>query len=184
MNILIISGPSGSGKSTIAAELGAREPERYELIRSVTTRPPRTAHEFYTFVSEEQFLKMQKQGDFLETNLYGGCHSLYGTPRRETERVLKNKKTPILEIDVHGREQIVRWAEGKKSLHVCSVFVTLPTEMLMERLRKRGEAESSIEKRLLTAGEERKAAFLYDLIVMNFNLEETVSEIQQFVRKI
>ena len=74
MNLIIISGPSGAGKSTVIKELLKREPTRYELVRSVTTRKQRSEDDNYSFVSDETFRNIMQEGGFLETNQYQGTN--------------------------------------------------------------------------------------------------------------
>ncbi len=66
--LVIISGPSGVGKSTIVRKL-LKLCADCKLSVSATTRPKRPAEvhgEDYFFLSEEEFSKRQKAGEFLE----------------------------------------------------------------------------------------------------------------------
>lgn len=67
MNMIIVSGASGVGKGTLVRLFIDSDPEEYELVRSVTTRKPRPAGDYYTFVSKEEFRSMSNEGAFLET---------------------------------------------------------------------------------------------------------------------
>ena len=98
MNMIIVSGASGVGKGTLVKQFIDSCPTKYELVRSVTTREPRTEGDYYTYVSKEDFKLMSEAGAFLETNLYQGSKEYYGTPRAEVERIMQAGKIPILEI--------------------------------------------------------------------------------------
>lgn len=104
MKLIIVSVISGVGKSTFVKHFIKEGEGKYELVRSMTTRAPRDA--YYTYVSKEEFIHLREQGAFLETNLYQGSKELYGTPKQEIERIVADGKTPVLEIDVHGKQQI------------------------------------------------------------------------------
>ena len=177
VKIIVISGPSGSGKSTIASKVEQSDPGKYEIVRSFTTRKPRTENEFYTFVSNKEFERMENEGMFLETNVYNGNNSRYGTPRPEVERIIKEGKSPILEIDVHGREQVAEWILDHPEHSLQSIFISVPPDILKKRLTDRGDAPASIEQRLKAAAEEVKSAERYDAIVVNDELERAVSEV-------
>lgn len=101
MNLVILSGVSGVGKSSIVKRFIEENSEKYELVRSITTRKARTENEDYTFVSREEFQTLLDEGEFLETNLYQGSKELYGTPRREVERIVAMGKVPVLELPVY-----------------------------------------------------------------------------------
>ena len=66
---------------------------------------------------------MENEGMFLETNVYNGNNSRYGTPRPEVERIIKEGKSPILEIDVHGREQVAEWILDHPEHSLQSIFI-------------------------------------------------------------
>ena len=71
---MIISGPSGTEKSALIIEV-VKQREEFRLVKSVTDRKPRYDGEPYTFVTTEEFEKMQSQGKLLESNVYAnGCH--------------------------------------------------------------------------------------------------------------
>ena len=49
MNMIIVSGASGVGKGTLVKQFIDSCPTKYELVRSVTTREPRTEGDYYTY---------------------------------------------------------------------------------------------------------------------------------------
>lgn len=62
--ILALFGPSGAGKTTLARRLCERWPDRYERIRTVSTRAPREDDEgTYRYVSEAEFERMAAGGE-------------------------------------------------------------------------------------------------------------------------
>lgn len=63
MNMIIVSGASGVGKGTLVRLFIDSDSEEYELVRSVTTRKPRPAGDYYTFVSKEELRSIQEGVD-------------------------------------------------------------------------------------------------------------------------
>jgi len=75
---------------------------------SSTTRPPRTtesAGKWYDFVSEEEFDRRVRAGEFLEHARVFGRHQ-YGTPRKWLDEARRKELDLVLEIDVQGAEQV------------------------------------------------------------------------------
>lgn len=160
MKLIIVSGISGVGKSTLVKHFIKEGEGKYELVRSMTTREPRDAGDYYTYVSKEEFIHLREQGAFLETNLYQGSKELYGTPKQEIERIVADGKIPVLEIDVHGKQQIECTKEQHGFIPI-SIFITVPAGLVYKRLLDRGESLDSISFRLKAALEEIGAADEY-----------------------
>ncbi len=66
--LVILSGVSGTGKNTIINHLLLDAENRF-LIKSATTRAPRGEgmDNNYEFVTDEEFDKREKNGEFFET---------------------------------------------------------------------------------------------------------------------
>lgn len=181
MNMIIVSGASGVGKGTLVRLFIDSDPEEYELVRSVTTRKPRLAGDYYTFVSKEEFRSMSNEGAFLETNLYQGSKEFYGTPKAEVERIIRTGKIPVLGIDVNGKQQIERIAE-QYGFVIRSVFITAPPDTVYSRLIKRGEPLSNIIDRLTASYDEVAAASAYDSFIVNRSLEVALNDLKAVVK--
>ena len=68
--LIIFSAPSGAGKSSLIKKLIELSESTIELSVSVTTREPRDGEVHgvdYFFISEQEFLKLEKQDAFLES---------------------------------------------------------------------------------------------------------------------
>ncbi len=96
------------GKGTLIRGLMERRPE-LELSVSATTRAPRAGERDgvdYHFLSDEQFERHVRDGDFVEHADYAGRR--YGTLRRELESRLDAGVPLVLEIEVQGARQVRR----------------------------------------------------------------------------
>lgn len=173
--LLVLSGFSGTGKGAVCQELGKFmiNGKPISVIRSVTTRPPRSPDENYTFVSSKAFAEMAASGLLLEFNDNFTSHC-YGTPLMEVYDTICAGFIPLLEIDYSGLQRLK--SEGKvnpSKLH--SVFIVPPSaEELEKRLRGRGtETEDSIRARLTRALQEANHLDLYDAVVVNDDVKSS-----------
>ncbi|CAB4330668.1 unannotated protein [freshwater metagenome] len=171
--LLVVSGPSGVGKSTITNKL--RTDERFWISVSVTTRRIRTGEVDgvdYHFVSDDKFKEMIKADEFLEFAEFAGAK--YGTPKKAVESALQSGKNVILEIELNGARQV-----RKSSKEAIMIFIEPPSwEELTTRLTNRGtESENSTLARLDRAKEELSAASEFDYVLVNHEVEQSVSEL-------
>ena len=152
---LVIAGPSGVGKGTLIEMLKQEYPEAFGFSVSHTTRQPRGVEQndvHYHFVTVDEFKADIEAGKFLEyAEVFG---NFYGTSSAAVERVKKQHKICILDIDVQGC-RLCR----KAKLPGTYVFVSPPSfEELEKRLRGRGtETEEKVVKRLAAARGEVEA---------------------------
>lgn len=175
---LILSSPSGGGKTTIAKELLRRRADMGYSV-SCTTRPARPGEsdgQDYYFISPEQFEAARTRGEFAESAEVHG--NMYGTLRREVDRVLQSGRHVVMDIDVQGARQFVQaYPEA------VTVFLIPPDAgVLLARLRGRGtESSDSLARRLRSAVEELRAVDLYGYLVVNEDLEEAVRAVSAIV---
>jgi guanylate kinase len=173
--VFVVSGPSGSGKSTLVPKLL----ELPNMLASVsyTTRPRRGAEnpgKCYDFVSEDEFDRMVRAGEFLEFASVFGKHR-YGTPRKWLDTARQQGKDLVLEIDVQGAAQIRKAVPA-----AVSIFIVPPSsEELERRIRGRGQdPPEEIARRLQRSLDEMKRFMDYDFVVVNDNLDRAGREIQ------
>jgi guanylate kinase len=176
---IIFSAPSGSGKTTIVKHLLKNNPDLGFSI-SASTRDKRGRTEQngkdYYFLSPADFKKKIDNDEFVEwEEVYEG--NFYGTLKAEIERVWKQGKNVILDLDVKGGLNLKKYF-GKKAL---AVFVKVPSlETLKERLDDRGtETQESLSRRLFKAEFEMSFSDRFDVVLLNESLEKSLVEAQR-----
>lgn len=176
--VLIVSGPSGSGKSTLVEKI-LELPDTMPSI-SCTTRKPRATEspgKWYDFVTETEFDRMLRQGEFLEhARVFG--RNWYGTPRKWLEEARRKGLDLVLEIDVQGAAQV-----KQKLPQAVAIFIVPPSRQELERrIRDRGQdSEEEIARRLERARQEMQHHREYDFMVVNDDLERAGREVQAIV---
>ncbi|XP_039273687.2 guanylate kinase-like [Styela clava] len=178
---VVISGPSGCGKSTLLNILFKNYKDAFGFSVSHTSRSPREGEidgQHYNFSTREQMRKEIQEGKFIEHAEFS--ENLYGTSKKAVEDVLENKIC-ILDIEEQGVRSI-----KASHLDALFVFVKPPSiDELRNRLVKRGtETEEAIEKRMATAKsaiEFSQTPGVYDLIVVNDNLQHAYEELETFL---
>ena len=175
---IILSAPSGGGKTTIARRLLA---ERADVGYSVscTTRAPRAGEQpgrDYFFSSRPEFEAARDRGEFAEWALVHG--NLYGTLRREVDRVLAAGRHVLMDIDIQGARQFMRAFPAS-----VGIFVLPPSgDVLLSRLQGRAsESAESMAVRVRNARDEVDAAREYEYVVVNDDLERAVAQVASII---
>jgi guanylate kinase len=175
---VILSAPSGGGKTTITKRLLAmRSDVGYSV--SATTRLPRhdeVEGRDYHFLSHGEFVAKRDRGEFAESAEVHG--KLYGTLRREVEKVLARGRHVIMAIDVQGAQQF------KQAFPESVLVFLLPpsAEVLLARLQaRRTEDPADLLVRLETAKRELTSIQWYQYVVVNGDLERAVSEVSAII---
>lgn len=179
--LIVFSAPSGSGKTTIVRHLLGIDDLNLEFSISATSREKRGNEidgKDYYFLTAKEFKNKIKNDDFLEwEEVYRD--NFYGTLKTEVERIWAMGKNVIFDIDVSGGLRIKR----KFPKETLAVFVKPPSiDELKIRLKKRKtESADKINMRVAKASAELATAPLFDVIVVNDNLEKALEEAQQHV---
>lgn len=171
---LILSAPSGTGKTTTCKVLREKLPNLRFAI-SHTTRDIRNGEKDgvdYIFISPEEFENKIRNNDFLEWAKVHNCY--YGTSFQSIEEPKKNGHDTLLELDVQGVESL-------RNMNYEGIYILIlpPSVAEMEaRLRKRGtNSDKSILQRIETGKEEMKKYRMYDYVITNHIVEDTVNSI-------
>jgi guanylate kinase len=175
---IILSAPSGGGKTTITKRLLAMRSDIGYSV-SATTRNQRRDEvdgRDYHFLTHGEFVAKRDRGEFAE---FAEVHGqLYGTLRREVERVLARGQHVIMDIDVQGAGQF-RLAFPESLL----VFLLPPSaDVLLARLQgRRTEDPAGVLVRLQTAKRELEHIGMYQYVVINEDLDRAVCEVSAIV---
>lgn len=179
---IIISAPSGAGKTTLVNKLlDAKLPLLFSI--SACSRAPREDEEDkkdYYFLSIEEFKEKIKAQDFIEwEEVYEG--NFYGTLKKEIERIWKEKKHVVFDVDVIGGISLKNYFMENS----ISIFIKPPNmEVLSKRLKKRNtEDRKSIKNRLEKSFEEMKSIDKFDKIIVNDELSISSKNIIETVKK-
>ena len=179
--LIVFSAPSGSGKTTIVRHL-LKQPElNLEFSISATSREKRGDEihgKDYYYLSLDEFKSKIKNEEFLEwEEVYRD--NFYGTLKTEVERIWKQGKHVIFDIDVSGGLRIKR----KFPEQTLAVFVKPPSiDELKIRLKKRKtESEDKINMRVAKASAELATAPLFDTVIENNDLEKALDEAYHLV---
>jgi guanylate kinase len=172
--LLIFCGPSGSGKTTVVKHLVELMPS-IEFSVSATTRDQRKDEvngRDYHFISNSTFKNKIGNHEFVEwEEVYPG--TFYGTLHAELNRIWKDGKCVIFDIDVIGGLNI-KEQFGERAM---SVIIMPPSlDVLENRLRNRStENDDSITRRLAKASYEMSFVNRFDRVIVNNNLDDTLT---------
>lgn len=171
----LVVGPSGAGKDSLMD--GARDllpKDQFIFARRVITRPPGMPGEDYESCTQARFNKRKANGEFLVTWQAHGYE--YGLAKE-----LKQKQAEGWHVIANGSRNII--SELRSAVdNLTIIHVTAPTDILIQRLAKRGrETDQEIRERMA-----RNQLICADAIpVMEVNNDSTLAEgIVRFVRAI
>lgn len=180
--IILITAPSGSGKTSIVKHLLNKFPILSFSV-SATTREPRKNEKEgkdYYFIPENEFKEKIHNKEFLEWEMvYEGKY--YGTLKSDIERIWKEKKIPVLDIDVQGAIHVLQ----QYPVNTIAIFIQAPSvEELKKRLQLRGsETEASLQARLNKSAYEMTFKNYFENIIVNEKFAEACKETEKIIRK-
>lgn len=180
--IIIITAPSGAGKTSITHWLLGKYPDKLAFSVSAATRNPRSYEKEgkdYYFITLDNFKQKIQRGEFVEWEMvYEG--KFYGTLKSELERIWKDGKTPLLDIEVKGaihvREQYPH--------STLALFIEPPSvDELRRRLEMRGtETIESLLARVNKASYEISFKHHFDQIIVNDDLNKACQETETAIK--
>ena len=174
--LLILCGRSGSGKTTIERLLVERD--GFKSVVSYTTRKPREGEingVHYNFVSEEEFIKLKKEGALLEDNyLYG---TYYGISAEGVEDH-SNKLVAVLEYN--GVVQVQERMEAKGIEKPVVIYFDATETVVKERIPDRLERIKDDNKMFSL----KKYMPVVDVAInADRDIEATYETVKDFLRK-
>jgi guanylate kinase len=178
--IIIITAPSGAGKTSITRYLISKY-KQLEFSISAATRQPRGNEKNgvdYYFMSLEEFQQKIQANDFVEWEMvYEGKY--YGTLHAELERIWKEGRVPMLDIDVKGAIHVQRQHPDTS----LSIFIEPPSvDELKKRLMSRGtESEESIATRVNKATYELSFKHSFNHVIVNDHFERACAETENVI---
>lgn len=178
--VIILTAPSGAGKTSITRFLLNKYPQLAFSV-SAATRQPRGIEKDgvdYYFMSVEDFQHKIQHNEFVEWEMvYEGKY--YGTLKTELERIWKEGRTPILDIDVKGAIHV----QDQFPETCLSIFVEPPSvDELKKRLTGRGtETHESLQARVNKAAYELSFKHHFDVEIVNEHLETACAEAEKVV---
>lgn len=180
--VIIIAAPSGAGKTSITRHLLHSLSNELAFSISAATRKPRNNEKNavdYYFISVSEFKQRIENNEFVEWEMvYEGKY--YGTLKAELERIWKEGKSPLLDVDVQGGIHVQQQFPGTS----LSLFIEPPSiEELKKRLEKRGtETPESLLARINKASYELSFKHHFDKIILNDKLETACLAAENAVR--
>lgn len=174
--LIILAGPAGVGKSTLCERLVAEVPG-FERVITATTRPPRPNEvngRDYHFLSEAEFDRRLRAGDFLE---WAWVHRKYryGTLKSAVLDRLPHTSL-VMNVDVQGVRSIRAAAAGIPLLQrrLVTIFIAPDSlDVLRQRLEGRGPLPAEeLARRLQSAELELAERYSYDYIIHSSTKEQ------------
>jgi guanylate kinase len=180
--IIIITAPSGAGKTSITRHLLKTFPGKVGFSISAATRQARSYEKDkvdYYFISVEEFQQKIQHDEFVEWEMvYDGKY--YGTLKGELDRIWKENKTPLLDIDVKGAIHVQQQYPDSS----LTLFIQPPSiEELKKRLQSRGtESAESLQARVNKATFELSFHDQFNKTIVNDDFERACKEAEQIVK--
>ena len=180
--LIIITAPSGAGKTSITKHLLKTFPGQLAFSVSAATRQKRDYEKDgvdYHFMSVDEFKEKIQNHSFVEWEMvYEGKY--YGTLKSEIQRIWKEEKVPLLDIDVQGAVHV----QQQHSEQSLSIFIEPPSvDELKRRLNSRGtETSESLATRINKATYELSFKDHFDKVIINNDLEKACKEAEAIVR--
>lgn len=179
-HLIVLSAPSGAGKTTVARHLLLTFPQMIFSV-SATTRTMRNGEENgrdYFFLSKDDFRRKIEEGDLVEYEEIFGNY--YGTLKSFVADSISRGEFVVFDVDVKGALSL-RAAFPDDTL---LLFVAPPSmEVLEQRLRSRHtETDEQINTRLSRAEMEMAHQDMFDVVLVNSVLSETLEHAENLIR--
>jgi guanylate kinase len=141
--IIVFTGPDGSGRKSVAEAVG--QTFGMEKVISYVTRLPRSGEvngQDYHFITHEEYMRMEQQGEFLESIEIVGNY--YGIRSLDIEEQLHHNGCVYLILNREGAD-IIKKIYGDR---VVRLFIYAGRSTVEERQRNLGLGEEIISRHL------------------------------------
>jgi guanylate kinase len=177
--LFLLIGPPGAGKNALLNDALSRNDNLRQLATATTRamRPTELQGREHLFINTDEFQKMIHDGTLFE---WQQVHSnLYGIPRKTVEDAFAAGEDLTADIDVLGATYI----RSVYPNNVVLVFIAPPTIAELEnRMRTRGETESSIRTRMTRVEMEMTYAQLCDYVIVNDDLGRAADKLNEIIQ--
>ncbi len=188
--LIILTGKTASGKDTIKFKLLKKYPNLTKVM-TTTSRSPRVNEKNgvdYNFLSRNEFERKMLSGDFAEYVEYGG--NLYGTEKKELTKTLN--KDLLWKIDPSRAGEVRDFFKRSFPFNIAQelikkvlvIYITVPDEIVFQRLKNRGLPQSEIQQRMSDDKKIwQKYKDSYDFIVENISgkLDNTLDKVIKII---
>ncbi|MDD3646650.1 MAG: hypothetical protein PHH06_04580 [Candidatus Gracilibacteria bacterium] len=187
-HIYFIMGVSGAGKGTLINNLKKSDLDLYIPLsyRSRAIRENEINGVDSHFISKGEFFHQIEAGEFLE---YAIVHETdyVGTKYEDViNKGINLGKTVVKELDINGLKRLKKERPAFDSSYT-TIFLNIPTEILRERIEKRGALmrDEELERRINSAiMEEEEARKLCDYLIDATKSEiEVLEEVFKIIKK-
>ena len=167
--IVVLVGKTASGKTTVANELCKHH--GYKRIVTYTTRPMReneVQDVDYHFISDEQFNKMVENNEFTEYKCYNAAHGVRSYASVVTSEQEHSDDCYVIILTPQGLRDL-----SKKLSRYIAFYLNVDFKTQLERLKKRGDEEQQIIKRL--KNDDKDFENVIDIVDYNFHTDGKIS---------
>lgn len=176
--IFVFTGPDGSGRKTVAQRVSASN--ELQRVLSYTTRPSRLYEKDgidYHFITPKQFIEAEQNNEFIETLEIEGI--FYGIKSKDIDEMFQKHQYVYLILNRQGTELVKNIFKDK----VIRILIYADRNVVMSRLLERGDTTEVIYKNLERYEQEMSYLKECDYNVENYELEETVEEVAEILKK-
>lgn len=171
MSLFLITGASGTGKTTLAQSI--EKHGNWQEAVSHTTRPMRDGEvdgKTYYFITEEEFSKMLKNGEFAEHVTYNGNH--YALSKIEIDTVMKSGNHVFAIVEYYGYLQV-----KEQYPDAVGIFIHMSKEDCLVNMLLRGDSLENAIERIELYEEEMKHRTEYDYVIKNVRGKKYETEV-------
>ena len=170
--VIALVGPAGSNKGKLCGRLIKRG---FERLPSCTTSAEKSDEaQGYRHISVEEFRRMRRDGEFLETTCYAGNY--YGIPKDAAQDLLKSGRSAVTVVDICGAVVLKRIYKR----HCLMVYVDRNVDAVLDDLIKKHKKDE-LKSRLRWLGAEQKNRELCEISIVNDDSDAAAKALEEYV---